>query len=46
MRRPVPLVALPAFAAPPAAHGCIRVPMSAAPTMYDELSYDTVVDVY
>ncbi len=30
----------------PASHGCVRVPMWAAPLVYDELSYGTVVDVY
>src|SRR5579862_3457215 len=30
----------------PASHGCVRVPMWAAPLIYDELVYGTVVDVY
>lgn len=30
----------------PASHGCVRVPMWAAPILYDELVYGTVVDVY
>jgi len=30
----------------PASHGCVRVPMWAAPLVYDELPYGAVVDVY
>ena len=30
----------------PASHGCVRVPMWAAPLLYDEMPYGTVVDVY
>lgn len=30
----------------PASHGCVRVPMWAAPAVYDELVYGTAVDVY
>jgi lipoprotein-anchoring transpeptidase ErfK/SrfK len=30
----------------PASHGCVRVPMWAAPTLYAEMAYGTVVYVY
>jgi N-acetylmuramoyl-L-alanine amidase len=30
----------------PASHGCVRVPMWAAPVLYAEMPYGTVVDVY